>query len=163
MTEFYQWIFSEASRAVFIPGIRELTFPAMQLFGGYDVALPLAVAMLAAGIGAMPVWLLGRVMGKLRTLRPESLPEEKFQLISAKARQFGWLALPFYALLPMGSLLILIDANRTCRPHWSWRSVDSVAWPLHLPAGMHTCYWQRLLPLPGALSMFRGCVVMTGW
>ena len=108
MTEFYQWIFSEASRAVFIPGIRELTFPAMQLFGGYDVALPLAVAMLAAGIGALPVWLLGRVMGKLRTLRPESLPEEKFQLISAKARQFGWLALPLYALLPMGSLLILI-------------------------------------------------------
>lgn len=108
MSQFIEWIFIEAFRAVFVPGMRELTIPAMMLFGGYDMLLPTLAAMAGAGLGALPVWGIGRLLERVRYLKAEALPEARYQLIRRAVRRFGWLALPFFGLLPMGSLLLLI-------------------------------------------------------
>lgn len=108
MSQFIEWIFIEACRALFVPGMRELTIPAMMLFGGYDMLLPLLAAMAGAGLGALPVWGLGRLLERVRYLKEEALPEARYQRISRFVRQYGWVALPLYGLLPMGTLLLLI-------------------------------------------------------
>ncbi|MBY0354418.1 MAG: hypothetical protein K2Q12_01660 [Rickettsiales bacterium] len=105
---FALWILTEAATAVCVPGLREVTLPAMHAFGGYALEMPYAIAMLGAAIGSLPVWGLGMAMTRLRQLNPSSFPEHHYQFLRTQVRRYGWLLLPFYAILPLGGILPLL-------------------------------------------------------
>lgn len=105
MPPFADWIFFEAFVAVCVPGKGELTLLAMKFFGGYALLLPLLVAMSGAAIGGGVVCGLGRLLERMRRLRPETLSDAFYARLSGYARRYGWAILPFYGLIPLGGLL----------------------------------------------------------
>lgn len=105
MPPFSDWIFLEALYAVCVPGKGEITLLAMKLFGGYAMLMPLLVAMSGAALGGGIVWGLGRLLERVRRLRPETLSEFLYVRLSGYARRYGWAILPFYGLIPLGGLL----------------------------------------------------------
>jgi membrane protein YqaA with SNARE-associated domain len=118
LQDFSEWVLLEAFRSVWVPGMREITLPAMVWFNAGSPLHYLPLAMLGAAAGGGVVYTLGRLMAKgFALMRPGGIAALPNKKIARLGRVFGLPVLALYALLPLGHLL-LFGAGFLKLPPW---------------------------------------------
>lgn len=118
MQTFSEWVVVEAFRSVCVPGMREITLPAMVFFNNDNTLYFVPLAMAGAAVGGMLVYWLGRLMAKgFHAVRPDAIPKSFHRIIALQSRRFGIPMLALYAILPLGHLL-LFAAGFLRLPAW---------------------------------------------
>ncbi len=107
MQQFYSDIFYEnLGQSVVVPAGHSITYEAMVWFGGYDLTVPVILAIAGAVIGCFLNWGLGYILGSIRELNNRFLSDDKHKHLSGLARKYGIFLLPFF-WIPLGGLLVV--------------------------------------------------------
>jgi membrane protein YqaA with SNARE-associated domain len=92
--------------ASFVPFISSITLDAMKLFGGYDLQLPVLVALIGSLGGCFLNWILGLGIAVLRA-RVTFLGTDTFPKVQAFFDRYGFLIAAFY-WAPLGAILVIV-------------------------------------------------------
>lgn len=106
MSEFYLTLFTEAYLRFFlIPLDSQRVLPAMTLFGGYNMAMPIMITGVGIVLALLSSFIIGLGLGQLREVHfTHVLSDERYTKVNAFTRRYGIFFL-LLVWLPLGTLI----------------------------------------------------------
>lgn len=90
-----------------IPFGQNIIYAAMEVFGGYDMTLALALAILGAMLGGAFNYGIGAVLAKLRSMQKEFFSDAHYNSLRSYFLKFGPLFVLFH-FIPLGAIFVVV-------------------------------------------------------
>lgn len=110
ITEAYIFLFTDSFvSGLVLPAKQSLVFPAMRIFGGYNLYYAGIIATFGITLAAFPNWFFGRMLLSLKRNMKEKEPGPRLEKIISYLHQYGyWLGL--FGFIPvLGPILTVFS------------------------------------------------------